>query len=101
MCKKDGSWGLGMKKMAGAFTALLLTALPLQAEAQERDLIVGMPIEPPNLDPTTAAPVAIREVTWLNIYAGLVQRDRNGEAQPILAARREDSEDGLVRKSVV
>ena len=95
MCKKDGSWGLGMKKMAGAFTALLLAALPLQAEAQEWDLIVGMPIEPPNLDPTTAAPVAIREVTWLNIYEGLVQLDRNGEVQPLLADSWEVSEDGL------
>jgi len=82
-------------KMKLVSAAVLLAALPLGAEAQERDLVIGMPIEPPNLDPTTAAPVAIREVTWLNLYEGLVQIDRNGEVQPLLAESWEVSEDGL------
>ena len=41
-----------------------------------------MPIEPPGLDPTIAAPVAIREVTWVNLYEGLVRIDREGRVQP-------------------
>lgn len=84
-----------MKQMRWALAAVLLAAMPLAAEAQERELVIGMPIEPPNLDPTTAAPVAIREVTWLNIYEGLVQVDRNGEVRPLLADSWEVSDDGL------
>jgi len=82
-------------KMKLISAAVLLAATPLGAAAQEQALVIGMPIEPPNLDPTTAAPVAIREVTWLNLYEGLVQIDRNGEVQPLLAESWEVSEDGL------
>src|SRR5690606_41400190 len=91
-----GNRGLKMKtKMKLISAAVLLAATPLGAAAQEQALVIGMQIEPPNLDPTTAAPVAIREVTWLNLYEGLVQIDRNGEVQPLLAESWEVSEDGL------
>ncbi len=66
------------------------------AQGQDRtDLVVGMAVEPPNLDPTTAAPVAIREVTWANLYEGLVKLDRNGEIQPLLAENWTVSDDNL------
>lgn len=80
---------------AAGLAAVLAVVLPLQAQAQGDELVLGMPIEPPNLDPTSAAPVAIREVTWLNLYEGLVQIDRNGAVQPLLAESWEVSEDGL------
>lgn len=88
--------GLEMKPAITLLSAALLAAaLPLSVQAQERSLVLGQAIEPPNLDPTTAAPVAIREVTWLNLYEGLVQIDRNGQVQPLLAESWEVSEDGL------
>ena len=75
--------------------ALLLSVSALPALAAKTSLVVGMPIEPPGLDPTVAAPVAIREVTWVNLYEGLVRIDRNGKVQPLLAKSWEVSPDGL------
>ncbi|WP_414471579.1 ABC transporter substrate-binding protein [Microvirga sp. M2] len=75
--------------------ALLLSVSALPAFAAKTSLVVGMPIEPPGLDPTIAAPVAIREVTLANLYEGLVRIDRNGKVQPLLAKSWEISPDGL------
>jgi len=76
--------------------ALLLSVSLAPAYAAKTSLVVGMPIEPPGLDPTVAAPVAIREVTWANLYEGLVRIDRNGRVQPLLAKSWEVSPDGLI-----
>src|SRR5919112_250831 len=75
--------------------SLLLSVSVIPAFAAKTSLVVGMPIEPPGLDPTVAAPVAIREVTWVNLYEGLVRIDRNGRVQPLLAKSWEVSPDGL------
>jgi peptide/nickel transport system substrate-binding protein len=75
--------------------ALLLSVSVIPAYAAKTSLVVGMPIEPPGLDPTVAAPVAIREVTWVNLYEGLVRIDRAGKVQPLLAKSWEVSPDGL------
>jgi peptide/nickel transport system substrate-binding protein len=76
--------------------AAFLLALSLSpAEAAKTSLVVGMAVEPPGLDPTIAAPVAIREVTWVNLYEGLVRIDRAGKVQPLLAKSWEVSPDGL------
>jgi peptide/nickel transport system substrate-binding protein len=75
--------------------ALLLSVSVIPAYAAKTSLVVGMALEPPGLDPTVAAPVAIREVTWVNLYEGLVRIDRSGEVQPLLAKSWEVSPDGL------
>ncbi|MBM6582874.1 ABC transporter substrate-binding protein [Microvirga sp. BT689] len=75
--------------------ALLLSVSVIPAYAAKTSLVVGMPIEPPGLDPTVAAPVAIREVTWVNLYEGLVRIDRTGKVQPLLAKSWEVAPDGL------
>jgi peptide/nickel transport system substrate-binding protein len=75
--------------------ALLLSVSVIPAYAAKTSLVVGMPIEPPGLDPTVAAPVAIREVTWVNLYEGLVRIDRTGKVQPLLAKSWEIAPDGL------
>ena len=75
--------------------ALLLAASLAPAHAAKTSLVVGMAIEPPGLDPTVAAPAAIREVTWVNLYEGLVRIDRDGRVQPLLAESWEISPDGL------
>ncbi|WP_262297542.1 ABC transporter substrate-binding protein [Microvirga sesbaniae] len=75
--------------------ALLLSVSVIPAFAAKTSLVVGMPIEPPGLDPTVAAPVAIREVTWVNLYEGLVRIDRTGKVQPLLAKSWEVSPDGM------
>lgn len=84
-----------MKKHIPLVLAALAVASPALAQAPKDSAIVGMPIEPPNLDPTSAAPVAIREVTYANVYEGLVRIDRNGRTQPWLAESWTVSDDGL------
>ncbi|PZU85309.1 MAG: ABC transporter substrate-binding protein [Shinella sp.] len=65
------------------------------ALAAQKDLTLGMTIEPTGLDPTIAAPVAIGQVTWQNIFEGLVTIDRDGKVQPQLATSWDISADGL------
>jgi len=75
--------------------ALFIAAGLLPAEAAKTSVVVGLPIEPPGLDPTIAAPAAIREVTWANLFEGLVRIDRDGRVQPLLAKSWDVSPDGL------
>ena len=58
-------------------------------------LVLGMPVEPPGLDPTVAAPTAIREVVWNNLFEGLVTLDEGGHVKPLLAKSWSVSADGL------
>ncbi len=65
------------------------------ADAAPKDTItIGMGVEPTGLDPTIAAPVAIGQVTWQNIFEGLTTIDRAGKVQPQLAQSWEISPDG-------
>ena len=83
------------------FSAILLATLaaaPLatrDAQAAKTTLTLGMAVEPTGLDPTIAAPVAIREVTWANLFEGLVKLDRKGQVVPLLARSWTVSPDGL------
>jgi peptide/nickel transport system substrate-binding protein len=72
---------------------VLLSLTP--AEAAKTTLNLGMTIEPAGLDPTIAAPVAIGQVTWQNVFEGLVMVDEAGKVQPQLARSWEISPDGL------
>jgi peptide/nickel transport system substrate-binding protein len=90
------SWGrlsrravLGVALAAGAsFAASHANAAPKTA------VTIGMAIEPTGLDPTVAAPVAIGQVTWQNVFEGLTTIDKDGQVQPQLAESWEISEDG-------
>jgi peptide/nickel transport system substrate-binding protein len=80
--------------------ALLLTptilAFPLGAFAAARtDLVIGIALEPPNLDPTAGAAAAIDEVTYANLFEGLTRINESGEVEPALAASWDISSDGL------
>jgi peptide/nickel transport system substrate-binding protein len=76
-----------------ALAALGLMTAP--ASAQKDSVSIGMTLEPPTLDPTAGAAQAIREVTYLNIYEGLVRLDRAGKIQPLLAESWAVAPDGL------
>ncbi|WP_190237508.1 ABC transporter substrate-binding protein [Rhizobium sp. R635] len=73
--------------------ALMIAATP--AEAAKTTLNLGMSVEPTGLDPTIAAPVAIGQVTWQNVFEGLVTIDQAGKVQPQLAKSWQISPDGL------
>ena len=74
----------------------LMLATQQHAEAAAKTTAtIGMAIEPTGLDPTIAAPVAIGQVTWQNIFEGLTTVDKNGKVQPQLAESWTISPDGL------
>jgi len=86
-----------IKKRTGmrlGFAALALFSSMSLASAKDT-LTLGMPVEPSGLDPTISAPVAIREVTWGNIYEGLVTINKDGKVKPLLATEWTVSPDGL------
>lgn len=65
------------------------------ASTTREQAVVGMVLEPPNLDPTGGAAAAIAEVTYANLFEGLTRIDQNGQVQPGLATSWTVSDDGL------
>lgn len=86
-----------MRLFEGVVVGLALAAVlsPATARAGARsDVVLGLSIEPSGLDPTVAAPVAIGQVTWQNLFEGLVRIDRDGRVVPQLARSWTVSPDG-------
>ncbi|MBN7783691.1 ABC transporter substrate-binding protein [Ponticoccus gilvus] len=78
-------------RAALASLALVATA----ASAQQTDLTIALQLEPPHLDPTSAAAGAIDSVLYANVFEGLTRFTETGEVVPALAKSWEVSEDGL------
>ncbi len=75
--------------------ALLFAFLVTTTAFAKDSLVVGVQLEPPNLDPTSGAAAAIKDVTFQTIYEGLVKLGPGGVAQPLLATGWTLSPDGL------
>lgn len=82
-----------MRKFLIALAALVL--FPAVVVAARDTLVLGMPLEPPHLDPTAGAAAAIDEVVYANVFEGLTRIDQNGAVQKGLAADWTVSGDGL------
>ncbi|MDQ0457233.1 peptide/nickel transport system substrate-binding protein [Rhizobium paknamense] len=83
---------------ASAVAGLILFSgllAPHSAFAAKTSLVLGMSVEPTGLDPTIAAPVAIGQVTWANVFEGLVTITEDGKIAPQLAESWDISPDGL------
>jgi peptide/nickel transport system substrate-binding protein len=65
------------------------------AAAQRTDIVIGMQLEPPNLDPTAGAAAAIDEVVYANVFEGLTRFAPDGSVLPALAESWEIAPDGL------
>ncbi len=77
-------------------TTLLAPLLPAAPALAAKDSItLGMPLEPPVLDPTAGAAAAIKEVTYANIYQGLTRIAPDGNVAPQLAKSWTITPDGL------
>jgi peptide/nickel transport system substrate-binding protein len=85
-----------VKQFRIAMLALCALLCATAAHAQKDSVVIGQTLEPPTLDPTSGAAQAIREVTYLNIYEGLLRIDRDGKLQPLLAESWTVSPDNLV-----
>lgn len=78
-------------------TALVGAMMAAGAAAQaETDIVVGLQLEPPHLDPTSAAAGAIDQVLYSNVFEGLTRFGPDGSVTPGLAESWEISEDGTV-----
>jgi peptide/nickel transport system substrate-binding protein len=73
-----------MKSVAVA-SLMAMTATGAYAAAHAGSVTVGMQLEPPMLDPTAGAAAAIDEITYSNIYEGLVRFGEDGSINPGLA----------------
>ncbi|MBM3558241.1 MAG: ABC transporter substrate-binding protein, partial [Alphaproteobacteria bacterium] len=84
-----------MKRLIIAAALAAAAILPIEAAAQKKDnVVVGMRLEPPHLDPTANAAAAIAEVTHYNIYETLTRIDSLGRVGPGLAESWAISPDG-------
>ncbi|RWB85822.1 MAG: ABC transporter substrate-binding protein [Mesorhizobium sp.] len=75
---------------------VLSFAAATSAFAARTDLVIGIPLEPPHLDPTAGAAAAIDEVLYANVFEGLTRIGPNGEVLPDLAESWTISDDGKV-----
>lgn len=76
--------------------SVAVLALMAGAAVAKDSVTIGMQLEPPNLDPTSGAAAAIREVTQINIYEGLTRFNADGSIGPGLAASWDVTEGGKV-----
>jgi len=81
-----------MKQGLFATSAL---ALLISGSALADTLTIAVQLEPPHLDPTSAAAGAIDDVTYANIFESLTRFDEDGSVVPSLAESWDVSEDGL------
>lgn len=77
----------------GLVSAAALAATVGMAQAKS-DIVVAMQLEPPHLDPTSAAAGAIDSVLYSNVFEGLTRFGADGAVNPGLAQSWEISEDG-------
>ncbi len=77
-----------------ALAFVVLLAIAARALAQEQ-LVLGVPLEPPTLDPTSGAAAAVDSIVYGNVFEGLTRITQSGDVAPALAESWEISPDGL------
>lgn len=84
-----------MFKLSPLLLGVSAAALLAGAAMAKDDLTIAIQLEPPHLDPTSAAAGAIDSVLYSNVFEGLTRFDSAGAVIPGLAKSWEISEDGL------
>ncbi len=83
-----------MKSVLAA--AVIAMSAGTTAWAARTDLVMGLVLEPPHLDPTAGAAAAIDEIVYANVFEGLTRINSTGEVKPALAESWDVSDDGLI-----
>lgn len=83
-----------MKMWKSVLAATVIALSASAAHAARTDLVLGVVLEPPHLDPTAGAAAAIDEVVYANVFEGLTRIGSGGEVLPALAKSWEISDDG-------
>ena len=83
-----------MKMWKSVLAATVIALSASAAHAARTDLVLGVVLEPPHLDPTAGAAAAIDEVVYANVFEGLTRIGSGGEVLPALAESWEISDDG-------
>ena len=90
------SWGASVRGFAALAAILTLqTSAAASPTPEPARLVVGQSLEPPGLDPTAGAAVAIKEVAFRTVFEGLVKLGASGRIEPLLADSWTISPDGL------
>ena len=72
-----------MKHLRPLILGTCAAALMAGAAAAQSDIIVAMQLEPPHLDPTSAAAGAIDSVLYANVFEGLTRFMGDGSVYPV------------------
>jgi peptide/nickel transport system substrate-binding protein len=97
---------LDRRLLTGSLAATLIWALASTlavsstalAQARKNTAVIGMILEPPALDPTTAPAVAIGEIVHYNVLEGLTKINVDGSVTPLLAESWSMDPDGKLFK---
>ncbi|MCH2094627.1 MAG: ABC transporter substrate-binding protein [Rhodobacteraceae bacterium] len=84
-----------MKSIRSIAAVSAFVAMAVSAQAQQSDVTVAIQLEPPHLDPTSAAAGAIDSVLYTNVFEGLTRFTSTGAVVPALAKSWTISEDGM------
>ncbi|MCV0425427.1 MAG: ABC transporter substrate-binding protein [Roseibium sp.] len=83
-----------LRKFGSGLISVLALAASIGMAHAKSDIIVAMQLEPPHLDPTSAAAGAIDSVLYSNVFEGLTRFGPDGSVNPGLAESWTISEDG-------
>jgi len=72
-----------------------ILASPAAPAAAGGAITIGIPLEPPNLDPSATSAEATQDVLYANVYEGLTRIAEDGRVVPALARDWSVSGDGL------
>ena len=75
--------------------SVLCASAPYRTASAQDELILGVPLEPPNLDPTSGAAAAVDSIVYGNVFEGLTRITQSGDVAPALAESWDISPDGL------
>ncbi|WP_434055190.1 MAG: ABC transporter substrate-binding protein [Roseibium sp.] len=82
------------KKVGSGLVSVLVLAASIGIAEAKTDVVVAMQLEPPHLDPTSAAAGAIDSVLYSNVFEGLTRFGPDGTVNPGLAESWTISDDG-------